>query len=127
VLDLELEHALDRLSRLGLHVVEVACGGYFGHRHADAAALLDSPAALQRWHDGFHRRGLEISALALHGEPLAAEGLRGQMMNAIEGGGMREYFAPESGRGLGARDFGWTAALCLRELSFRAGDLARAG
>ena len=27
---------------------------------------------------------------------------------------MREYFAPESGRGLGARDFAWTAALCLR-------------
>ena len=38
------------------------------------------------------------------------------MMSAIEGGGMREYFAPESGRGLGARDFAWTAALCLREL-----------
>ena len=37
------------------------------------------------------------------------------MMLAIEGGGMREYFAPESGRGLGARDFAWTAALCLRE------------
>ena len=36
------------------------------------------------------------------------------MLLAIEGGGMREYFAPESGRGLGARDFAWTAALCLR-------------
>ncbi len=34
----------------------------------------------------------------------------------IEGGGMREYFVPESGRGLGAHDFAWTAALCLREL-----------
>ena len=33
---------------------------------------------------------------------------------------MREYFAPESGRGLGARDFAWTAALCLRELAGRA-------
>jgi hypothetical protein len=33
----------------------------------------------------------------------------------VEGGGMREYFAPESGRGLGARDFTWTAALYLRE------------
>jgi hypothetical protein len=29
---------------------------------------------------------------------------------------MREYFVPDSGRGLGARDFTWTAALCLREL-----------
>jgi hypothetical protein len=69
---------------------------------------------------------LTARAFALHGEPLAAEELRGQMMRAVEGGGMREYFAPESGRGLGARDFGWTAALCLRELGSRAGDLALA-
>ena len=30
---------------------------------------------------------------------------------------MREYFEPESGAGLGARDFAWTAALTLREHS----------
>ena len=41
--------------------------------------------------------------------------LRDQMIAAIEGGGMREYYAPESGRGLGARDFAWTAALCLHD------------
>ena len=69
---------------------------------------------------------LTARALALHGEPLAAEGLRDQMMKAIEGSGMREYFAPESGRGLGSRDFGWTAALCLRELGSGAGGLALA-
>jgi hypothetical protein len=39
------------------------------------------------------------------------------MMLAIEGEGMREYFAPQSGRGLGAGDFTWTAVLCLRELA----------
>jgi hypothetical protein len=39
------------------------------------------------------------------------------MAQAVEGGGMREYFAPESGRGLGAADFTWTAALYLREVS----------
>ena len=42
--------------------------------------------------------------------------LRDQMLAAVEGGGMREYFVPDSGRGLGARDFAWTAALTLREL-----------
>jgi hypothetical protein len=62
----------------------------------------------------------------LHGEARAAETLRERMMTAVEGGGMREYFAPESGRGLGARDFAWTAALCLRELGERAGALALA-
>ena len=59
-----------------------------------------------------------LCALGLedHGDRVAAAKLRSQMMEAIEGGGMREYFVPDSGRGLGARDFAWTAALCLREL-----------
>jgi hypothetical protein len=63
-----------------------------------------------------------LCALALddHGDRVAAAKLRFRMMEAIEGGGMREYFVPDSGRGLGARDFAWTAALCLRELGARA-------
>jgi hypothetical protein len=67
---------------------------------------------------------LTALGLELHGEHNAARTLRDRMMLAIEGSGMREYFAPESGRGLGARDFAWTAALCLRELA--AGADARA-
>jgi hypothetical protein len=57
-----------------------------------------------------------LCALALegHGEHALAEELRRRLARAVEGGGMREYFAPESGRGLGARDFAWTAALYLR-------------
>jgi hypothetical protein len=59
-----------------------------------------------------------LSAWALErcGESDAAATLRAQMLAAVEGGGMREYFVPDSGRGLGARDFAWTAALTLREL-----------
>jgi Glycosyl hydrolase family 63 C-terminal domain len=52
-----------------------------------------------------------------HGERAIAAELRRRMMEAVRGGGMREYFVPDSGRGLGARDFAWTAALCLRELA----------
>jgi hypothetical protein len=55
-------------------------------------------------------------ALELEGLGDDAAVLRARMLLAVEGGGMREYFAPESGRGLGARDFAWTAALALREL-----------
>jgi glycogen debranching enzyme len=58
---------------------------------------------------------LTALGLELHGEERATGELRAQMLGAIEGGGMREYYSPESGRGLGARDFAWTAALCLRE------------
>jgi Glycosyl hydrolase family 63 C-terminal domain len=59
-----------------------------------------------------------LCALALqeHGDRVSAAKLRFRMLEAIEGGGMREYVVPDSGRGLGARDFAWTAALCLREL-----------
>jgi glycogen debranching enzyme len=55
-------------------------------------------------------------ALSLYGEHEAARTLRARMVLAVERAGMREYFEPDSGRGLGARDFGWTAALALREL-----------
>jgi glycogen debranching enzyme len=64
--------------------------------------------------------------LELHGERAAAVRLREQMLHAVEGGGMREYFVPSSGRGIGARDFAWTAALCLRELCSEVGPLALA-
>jgi glycogen debranching enzyme len=56
-------------------------------------------------------------ALAGHGEQVIATELRRRMLQAVEDGGVREYFGPESGRGLGARDFSWTAALYLREIS----------
>jgi glycogen debranching enzyme len=55
-------------------------------------------------------------ALERGGELHAVETLRDQLLAAVEGGGMREYFVPDSGRGLGARDFAWTAALTLREV-----------
>ena len=50
------------------------------------------------------------------GEEETAGVLRARLLDAAAGGGMREYFAAESGRGLGASDFAWTAALVLREL-----------
>jgi hypothetical protein len=52
--------------------------------------------------------------LAERGEDAAAAELDERMLAAIEAGGMREYFEPETGEGLGARDFAWTAALYLR-------------
>jgi hypothetical protein len=58
-------------------------------------------------------------ALALHGDEAAATELRARMLRAVAGGGMREYFVPDSGRGLGAPDFAWTAALALYELGRR--------
>jgi Glycosyl hydrolase family 63 C-terminal domain len=64
--------------------------------------------------------------LERYSEDDAASLLRRQMFEAVESGGMREYFAPSSGRGLGARDFTWTAALALRELKAGAAEAAPA-
>jgi hypothetical protein len=65
---------------------------------------------------------LSAWGLGLRGDNDAAATLRAQMLAAVEGGGMREYFVPDSGRGLGARDFAWTAALTLRELAAGAAE-----
>jgi sugar phosphate isomerase/epimerase len=73
LLELELEECLTRLGVLGVDAVEVACGGYFGHGHAPLDDLLSSRTALKRWREPFLRHELEISALALHGEPLAPD------------------------------------------------------
>jgi len=39
------------------------------------------------------------------------------MLDAVAAAGMREYFHPETGTGLGAERLGWTAALALAEPS----------
>jgi hypothetical protein len=100
-------------SRYGVRSLEA------GHRERSARNYWRGPVwANVTW--------LTALGLELHGEHRAAQALRDRMMLAIEGSGMREYFAPESGRGLGARDFAWTAALCLRELGAVAGAHAAA-
>lgn len=88
----------------------------YGVRSLDGKHTERSPRNYWRGPVWANVTWLTALGLDLHGEHAAAQALRGQMMVAIEGGGMREYFVPESGRGLGARDFAWTAALCLREL-----------
>jgi glycogen debranching enzyme len=99
-------------------------------RHTVLQGELSSPfgvRSLEREHPELNRRNywrgpvwanvtwLCAHGLDLHGDAGAAAELRGRMLRAVEGGGIREYFVPESGRGLGARDFGWTAALTLYE------------
>jgi mannosylglycerate hydrolase len=98
----------------------------YGVRSLDRAHPERSPRNYWRGPVWANITWLTAHGFAMHGEARAAQTLRDRMVVAIEGGGMREYFAPESGRGLGARDFAWTAALCLRELGARAGGLALA-
>jgi hypothetical protein len=92
----------------------------FGVRSLDRAHPESSPRNYWRGPVWTNVTWLCALALETHGEPALAAELRRRMIEAVEGGGMREYFVPSSGRGLGAADFGWTAALYLRERSVSA-------
>jgi sugar phosphate isomerase/epimerase len=65
-----LEAALDRAVEAGLDCVEIGTGNYPGAAHCHPAELLGDGAALARFADAVTSRGLEISALSCHGNPL---------------------------------------------------------
>jgi sugar phosphate isomerase/epimerase len=74
LVDCDFEAGLDRLRTLGLDAIEIGCGGYHADRRfGDPVRLLKDAGALDRWSDAIARRGLEISALALHGAPLSPD------------------------------------------------------
>lgn len=68
--DRPLEQALDDVVALGLDAVELGAGAYPGDDHCRPAELLEDPAALRRFSAAVSGRGLVISALAAHGNPL---------------------------------------------------------
>lgn len=68
--DKPFEETLDYVVDLGLEAVEIGTGAYPGNAHCDPAALLRSDRNLQAFREAVRRRGLEISALSCHGNPL---------------------------------------------------------
>lgn len=67
---LPLEEMLDKVKDAGLDTVEIGCGWYPKVFHCDYEKLLSSDAALREYKDQFDRRGLTISAISAHGNPL---------------------------------------------------------
>lgn len=67
---LPLREMLDKVTECGLDTVEIGCGWYPKVAHCDYEKLLSSDAALREYKDEFERRGLTISALSAHGNPL---------------------------------------------------------
>jgi sugar phosphate isomerase/epimerase len=68
--DLPVEEVLDKAGELGLEAVELGTGNFPGNAHCDPEALLgdrERAAALKR---EVEARGLIISALSQHGNPL---------------------------------------------------------
>jgi sugar phosphate isomerase/epimerase len=68
--DRPFTEALDYVAQSGLNTVEIGTGGYPGKAHCDPAQLLADKAALRQFKQAVEDRGLEISALSCHGNPL---------------------------------------------------------
>jgi sugar phosphate isomerase/epimerase len=68
--DLPLEQALDCLAEQGLQAVELGTGNYPGNAHCNPDALLTEPGLIERLRYAVETRGLTISALSCHGNPL---------------------------------------------------------
>ncbi len=64
------EQALDTVKAAGLQSVEIGTGAYPGTAHVNAQSIVNDEAAIKRIKDAVDSRGLEISALSCHGNPL---------------------------------------------------------
>ena len=64
------EDTLDYIVELGLGALEIGTGAYPGNALANPAVLLASDRRLQAFREAIERRGLVISALSCHGNPL---------------------------------------------------------
>ena len=67
---LPLAQALDKLVGLGVEAVELGTGNYPGKHHCDPEELLADRALLKELKSSIEDRGLMISALSQHGNPL---------------------------------------------------------
>jgi len=65
-----LEQALDILTSLGVHTVELGAGGYPGKAHCDPAALLSDAAQYKQFQKILKKYQVEVCALAAHGNAL---------------------------------------------------------
>jgi sugar phosphate isomerase/epimerase len=68
--DIAFETMLDYVAEKGVQVVEINCGGYVGDTYCKPAELLSNNAACTAFAAAIESRGLKISALSAHANPL---------------------------------------------------------
>ena len=71
--DRPLDVALDQLVKMGVQAVEIGTGAYPGNAHCNPTELLKNSAAIKKFRKNITDRGLMISALSCHGNPLAPD------------------------------------------------------
>lgn len=65
--DMSLEKACEFLSKNGVQMVEIGCGGFPGRAHCDPEVLLNDEKELEKFKNVIKSNNLEISALSSHG------------------------------------------------------------
>ena len=65
-----LDEALDYIKKVGVEVVELGTGNYVGNAHCNPDELLADDGKLRIFKRKLEDRGMEISALSCHGNPL---------------------------------------------------------
>jgi sugar phosphate isomerase/epimerase len=68
--ELPFEQMLDKVAELGLEAVELGTGNYPGDAHCKPDELLDDPQKARTFRSAIESRGLQISGLSQHGNPL---------------------------------------------------------
>jgi len=68
--DQPLETVLDHVAEMGLQAVELGTGGWPGDHHCRAKDLVKDQKAAKELRRSVEERGLFISALSCHGNPL---------------------------------------------------------
>jgi sugar phosphate isomerase/epimerase len=72
--NLALEEALDKLRSMGAEAVEIGTGNYPGNAHCNLDEVLVDGQTARNFGKAVESRGLMISALSQHGNPLHPEG-----------------------------------------------------
>jgi len=68
--EMPFEKMLDHVAEAGCEAVEIGTGGYPPDAHCNVAELLKDPGARRRYLRAIEKRGLVISGLSCHGNPL---------------------------------------------------------
>ncbi|RZI52184.1 sugar phosphate isomerase/epimerase [Aeribacillus pallidus] len=68
--DLPFEKMLDKVREMGIEAIELGTGNYPGNKHCNPDELLENSMKLKEFQRAIESRGLTISGLSFHGNPL---------------------------------------------------------
>jgi sugar phosphate isomerase/epimerase len=68
--DLSLDTMLDKVSALGLEVMEIGTGGYPENHHCPLDDLVADRSKAKAWQKKFEDRGIRVATLSCHGNPI---------------------------------------------------------